>query len=124
VTNAETLADGPLRIVVTGDNAGGGLPTSLALMARDRRKFKVAGLLLNCPKKRSIIAPDASMTSGAIRAGDNSCGLKRRTSSAGKRCAEITAATTNSKAGSHLRVPTTLPDCRRRTSRSGASISL
>lgn len=49
VANAEALGVDPARIVVAGESAGGGLAAALALMARDRGEFSLAGLLLIYP---------------------------------------------------------------------------
>lgn len=60
VEHAATLGADPERLVVAGDDAGGNLAASLALMARDRQDFRIAVQVLIGPML------DPSMT----RAGD------------------------------------------------------
>lgn len=47
--HADELGVDPGRIIVMGESAGGGLAASLALMARDRRKYRPAGQVLIVP---------------------------------------------------------------------------
>ncbi len=49
VANADSLGVDPQRIVVGGESAGGGLAAMLALMARDRGEYTLAGQLLVYP---------------------------------------------------------------------------
>ena len=46
---AEALGVDPDRIVVSGESAGGGLAASLAILARDRGEFRLAGQVLTFP---------------------------------------------------------------------------
>jgi acetyl esterase len=47
--NALKLGVDPSRIFVGGDSSGGNIANSVAMMARDRKKFSVAGLILAYP---------------------------------------------------------------------------
>lgn len=60
VEHAASLGADPARLIVAGDDAGGNLAASLALMARDRQHFRIAAQVLIGPML------DPSMT----RAGD------------------------------------------------------
>ena len=47
--HAEELGADPARILIMGESAGGGLAAALALMARDRQKYRPAGQVLIVP---------------------------------------------------------------------------
>ena len=49
VAHSEELGVDPRRIIVMGDSAGGGLAAALAIMARDRGEFSLAGQVLTFP---------------------------------------------------------------------------
>ncbi|AOF81224.1 alpha/beta hydrolase fold family protein [Methyloversatilis sp. RAC08] len=63
VDNAASLGADPERLVVAGDDAGGNLAASLALMARDRQDFRIAVQVLIGP----MLDPSMTRTGDARR---------------------------------------------------------